>query len=218
MSTHNRIRELRKEKGLSQKEFAKAFNEFSKDDENIKTISYATVSRWENEENEPKLDVWIKLADFFSVPVSYLQGLSDINYKDVNELRKRTLKNYPDFAKKISNSSKFTPFIHASELGSMVRDNVLSNYQDVVYKLLGSLNKGLPLTSTDLSDWLIKKYKEKAEIVDEEEINNIIYYLQLSLLLMLSESHNYQSIKEKYKGVLDSFYKELRKDDEINRY
>lgn len=27
MSTHNRIRELRKEKGLSQKEFAKAFND-----------------------------------------------------------------------------------------------------------------------------------------------------------------------------------------------
>lgn len=89
MSTRNRIKELRKEKGLSQKEFAKAFNEFSKDNENIKSISYATVSRWENGENEPKLETWIKLADFFDVPVAYLQGISDnkelFEYKDFIE-------------------------------------------------------------------------------------------------------------------------------------
>ena len=30
MSSHNRIKELRNKKGLSQKEFAKAFNEFMK--------------------------------------------------------------------------------------------------------------------------------------------------------------------------------------------
>lgn len=68
----NRIKEYRKSKGLTQKEFAKAFNEFSKDDENTKTISYSTVSRWENGENEPKLKTWLKLADFFDVPVSCL--------------------------------------------------------------------------------------------------------------------------------------------------
>lgn len=80
MSAHNRIKKLRKEKGLSQKEFAKAFNEFSKDDENVKSISYATVSRWENGENEPKLETWIKIADFFHVSVSYLQGIDEIDY------------------------------------------------------------------------------------------------------------------------------------------
>lgn len=91
MSAHNRIKKLRKEKGLSQKEFAKAFNEFSKDDENVKSISYATVSRWENGENEPKLETWIKIADFFDVPVSYLQGTSDdkntYEFKNIVQLK-----------------------------------------------------------------------------------------------------------------------------------
>lgn len=88
MSTRNRIKELRKEKGLSQKEFAKAFNEFSKDNENVKSISYATVSRWENGENEPKLETWIKLADFFDVPVNYLQGVSNHTKNDKKEIDK----------------------------------------------------------------------------------------------------------------------------------
>lgn len=74
----NRIKELRNKKGLSQKEFAKAFSDFIKDDENVKSVSYATISRWEHGENEPKLDTWLRLADFFDVPVSYLQGTSDI--------------------------------------------------------------------------------------------------------------------------------------------
>lgn len=74
----NRIKELRNKKGLSQKEFAKAFSDFIKDDDNVKPVSYATISRWEHGENEPKLETWIKLADFFNVSVSYLQGTSDI--------------------------------------------------------------------------------------------------------------------------------------------
>lgn len=77
MTANNRIKELRNKKGLSQKEFAKAFSEFVKEDSEIKPVSYATISRWERGENEPKLETWIKLADFFDVSVSYLQGISE---------------------------------------------------------------------------------------------------------------------------------------------
>src|SRR5699024_53312 len=86
MSSHNRKKELRNKKGLSQKEFAKAFNEFMKNSWSKKTVSYATISRLERGENEPKLEIWIKLSDFFDVPVSYLQGLGDINYNDETAL------------------------------------------------------------------------------------------------------------------------------------
>lgn len=82
MTANNRIKELRNKKGLSQKEFAKAFSEFVKEDSEIKPVSYATISRWERGENEPKLEIWVKLADFFNVPVSYLQGISNISDKD----------------------------------------------------------------------------------------------------------------------------------------
>ena len=83
MSSHNRIKELRNKKGLSQKEFAKAFNEFMKNSGSKKTVSYATISRWERGENEPKLEIWIKLSDFFGVSVYYLQGIS--NYANANK-------------------------------------------------------------------------------------------------------------------------------------
>lgn len=92
MSTRNRIKELRKEKGLSQKEFAKAFNEFSKDDDDVKSISYATVSRWENGENEPKFATWFTLAAFFNVPISYLMGITNernISGKTIDEVLAR---------------------------------------------------------------------------------------------------------------------------------
>lgn len=77
MVANNRIKELRNKKGLSQKEFARAFSDFIKNDENVKPVSYATISRWEGGENEPKLETWIRLADFFNVSVSYLQGVSN---------------------------------------------------------------------------------------------------------------------------------------------
>jgi transcriptional regulator with XRE-family HTH domain len=88
---HNRIKELRNKKGLSQKEFAKAFSDFIKNDESIRPVSYATISRWERGENEPKLQTWRKLADFFDVPVSYLQGISDIQ-NSVDEWKVEDLK------------------------------------------------------------------------------------------------------------------------------
>lgn len=81
----NRIKEMRKKKGLSQKEFAKAFNEFAP---NIKNVSYATISRWENGKNEPKLSTWSKLAEFFDVSVPYLQGIDF----DFNSARMQSLK------------------------------------------------------------------------------------------------------------------------------
>ena len=74
MTTHNRINEMRTKKGLSQKEFAKAFSDFIKNDENVKSVSYATISRWERGENEPKIETWNKLSDYFHIPVSYLRG------------------------------------------------------------------------------------------------------------------------------------------------
>lgn len=102
MTAHNRIKELRNKKGLSQKEFAKAFSEFIRNDENVKPVSYATISRWERGENEPKLETWFKLSDFFNVPVSYLQGISNSrDYKqNINSFKKDLYKSVSDNLRK----------------------------------------------------------------------------------------------------------------------
>ncbi|KRN59477.1 MULTISPECIES: helix-turn-helix domain-containing protein [Limosilactobacillus] len=60
---HNRIAELRKEKGLTLQQVADAIG-----------VGNNTISRYETGKREPKLETWLKLADFFDVPVTYLQG------------------------------------------------------------------------------------------------------------------------------------------------
>lgn len=61
----NRLKEIRKERNLTQKEFAEKLN-----------ISQQAISQYENGDREPKLETWQKLADFFNVPVDYLLGIS----------------------------------------------------------------------------------------------------------------------------------------------
>lgn len=79
----NRLKELRKAKKLSQKEFAKAFNEFIEENKKyavldnkgkIKKISYATVSRWEVGQTPIPTKYYEALANFFNVPLAYIQG------------------------------------------------------------------------------------------------------------------------------------------------
>lgn len=59
----NKLRELRKEKKLSQKELA----------ENIR-VHYRTLQNWENGESQIKPDKAQQLADYFGVNVGYLLG------------------------------------------------------------------------------------------------------------------------------------------------
>lgn len=67
----NRIRKLRKEKKLTLRQLSQ---ELAKQDYKI---SADALSKYERGEREPKLDAWQKLSDFFNVPPSYLQGLSN---------------------------------------------------------------------------------------------------------------------------------------------
>ncbi|CAK1245307.1 Transcriptional regulator [Fructobacillus fructosus] len=61
----NRLKELRKEKGYTLNDIAKATG-----------ITRGTYNNYENEKTEPKLATWQKLADFFGVDIGYLQGIS----------------------------------------------------------------------------------------------------------------------------------------------
>lgn len=66
----NRIAELRKDKGLTIQQVADGIG-----------VSNGTISRYEKGSREPKLETWMKLADFFDVPVSYIQGISNVKDK-----------------------------------------------------------------------------------------------------------------------------------------
>ena len=75
-----RLKELRKEKKLTQKELAEETD-----------IPYRTLQRWENGESQIKPEKAEKLADFFGVSVGYLLGYDDNNFE--KQIRIDTLNN-----------------------------------------------------------------------------------------------------------------------------
>jgi len=62
----NRIRELRAEKNISQAQLAHEIG-----------MTEQALSYYERGKREPKLATWVKLANYFGVPVSYLQGIEE---------------------------------------------------------------------------------------------------------------------------------------------
>ncbi|MDM7641873.1 helix-turn-helix domain-containing protein [Leuconostoc citreum] len=72
----NRLKELRNSKGLSMKQMSKDLVKKKYFD----NITDATLSNYENEKREPKLDTWKKLADYFGVDVGYLQGVTNLTH------------------------------------------------------------------------------------------------------------------------------------------
>lgn len=61
--TNNKIAELRKEKGFSQRQLAKEID-----------TSQANLSRWEQGLNEPSIIECWKIADYFDVSIDFLCG------------------------------------------------------------------------------------------------------------------------------------------------
>ncbi|WP_217270202.1 helix-turn-helix domain-containing protein, partial [Lactobacillus helveticus] len=69
----NRIKELRQKNNLTLRELGKKVD-----------MSSSRISQYETGKREPKLETWKKLADFFDVPVPYLQGIqSNYTQRDV---------------------------------------------------------------------------------------------------------------------------------------
>lgn len=64
-----RLIELRKEKGLSQKECAAAFG-----------VDASKYNKWENEKNSPDYETVCRLAQFFSTTTDYLLGNSNVRH------------------------------------------------------------------------------------------------------------------------------------------
>lgn len=72
---NQRIRLLRKARGMSQVELAKRLG-----------VTKQSVSNWENDNIQPSIEMLIKLAGVFAVSTDYLLGLSPGQYLDVGGL------------------------------------------------------------------------------------------------------------------------------------
>ncbi|NYS33561.1 helix-turn-helix transcriptional regulator [Streptococcus danieliae] len=71
----NRLKELRKEKKLTQKELALELD-----------VHYRTLQNWENDATQIKPDKAKVLANFFGVSVGYLLGYTETNNPNIEEM------------------------------------------------------------------------------------------------------------------------------------
>ena len=170
----NRIKEIRQEKKLSQKDLAKKLN-----------ISQQAISLYEKGDREPKLETWQKLADFFDVSVPYLQGISKV--KDANA--------FDDFQKFLRSLSEIRKMpdkysIEVNELLAFYAENDRS-----VFDLLG--NVFLKLTRNDRTRKALKNavkdISKNSDIQDISEINAIM--LDVFVILVQSQMDIKKSIK-----------------------
>ena len=82
----NRIKQLRNEEGLTQKELAEAFNKYIYENNlTIKPINFSVISKWETGKSSPTKATYEALADYFDVSVPYLQGATTYEVLDPAE-------------------------------------------------------------------------------------------------------------------------------------
>lgn len=189
----NRLKQLRKEKGLTLDEI-----------QNKTGIKRGTYNNYENGVTEPKLETWQKLADFFDVSVPYLQGISKV--KDANA--------FDDFQKFLRSLSEIRKMpdkysIEVNELLAFYAEN-----DRRVFDLLG--NVFLKLTRNDRTRKALKNavkdISKNSDIQDISEINAIM--LDVFVILVQSQMDIKKSIKAR-KEIVDIIakYRSLERKD-----
>ncbi|WP_323074991.1 helix-turn-helix domain-containing protein [Limosilactobacillus reuteri] len=195
----NRISELRKEKGLTLQQVADAIG-----------VGNNTISRYENGKREPNLETWIKLADFFDVPISYLQGFGDYNYEDKAEIKKYSDEIDKRFGYEPPKEESDEMLWHsASEFSFKLHDQLLSNLNTYFQLFLDSEN-------TVLSHKQITKLKNIFNKIGFSRQNDLDFDMSMLFYLFLSKNLNADNKKElkKVEKILHDFYnRELASSD-----
>lgn len=142
----NRLRETRKIKGLTLKEVAEDTG-----------ILENLIGKYEREEREPKKETWIKLADYYDVPVAYLMGLPEGLIRYIDRLGNMTFESLQDaiiqwgYVRNII-SPKNTPkqFMKVTEELGELAEGINKGNQGQIKDSLGDILVTLIILSRDL--------------------------------------------------------------------
>lgn len=142
----NKLRQVRKQKGLTIKEAADEIG-----------FSETRLHQYETEKREPKKETWIKLADYYNVPVTYLMGLPDGLIRYIDRLGNMTFESLQDeiiqwgYARNII-SPKNTPnqFIKVTEELGELAEGINKDNQGQIKDSLGDILVTLIILSNDL--------------------------------------------------------------------
>ncbi|CAG6295295.1 transcriptional regulator [Streptococcus pneumoniae] len=137
----NRLKQLRKEKGLTQQELSEVI-----------AVSYRTIQNWENGESQIKPEKIQQLADFFGVSVGYLLG-------------------YEPESEQVSNYQKIKiHFTNGEELSFLVRNFTEKELTKITSQFNnGNLMKirNLSVNPKNVNYFFVEDFEEKEVIEDE---------------------------------------------------
>lgn len=163
----NKIRELRKEKGLSIDDLAKQIR-----------VSRATINNYETGTHEPKLKNWQKLADYFGVDVPYLMGeaTQDKSQEIIEnmsgfllDLEKDNLEDAQNKLPKLKNMIKHMTVSNFEQLGG-----IISSFYDS--DRLGRLSDEALKIEVDFSEYLQEYVRDLIKMSNENISNRQINY------------------------------------------
>lgn len=197
----NRIRKCRQNKKLTLKQLSE---ELAKQDFKI---SADALGKYERGKREPKLETWIKLADFFGVPVSYLQGLSDHNYNDREATTRAFLERNPDFAPLPDgvslddvDFSKSIGLADVTDIDLQMRDSYLKQFQKLVTIFL---SKSSSDNWIEIREDQRKKMIKIVNSLDDKKIDEVVHYVSMAFYMLLDgDSDDKNSLKK----AIDDFY------------
>lgn len=149
----NRIKKLRLEKKISQQKLADEIG-----------VTRQAISLFEKGERDPKLETWIKLSNFFKVPVSYLKGIS--KYRD-DPSNFGEIDNFQKFIENIADDKNkrgdlfFTEETWKNEVRQYVTQSDFENFKKMV-EFFNTL--GIPGITKDKVEKVISNLDEISEV------------------------------------------------------
>ena len=131
----NRLRQVRRTKGITLKELAEDTG-----------IVENTLSQYETEKREPRRETWIKLADYYCVPVSYLMGLPDGLVQRINKTQAMTFEElheaiiqWAENRNMISPKNTSRQYMKVSEELGEIAEGINKNNREQVEDSLGDI-------------------------------------------------------------------------------
>ena len=161
----NRLRKLRKQKGLT---LMKVADETG--------LPETKLHRYETEKCEPKKETWVKLADYYDVPVAYLMGLPDGLIEYVNNLGGITYEALQDeiitwaYERSIV-SPKNTPkqFMKVTEELGELAEGINKDNQGQIKDSLGDILVTLIILSKDLDVDLLDCLRGAYDVIKDRK-------------------------------------------------